>query len=393
VSPAAAEASHVAALDGLRGLAALVVVLRHTVNAMPMPVAWRSEILAGPLALVQNSQGAIQLFFVLSGWVLAASLARGAPGPLGWLPFYVRRIFRIHVPFVCAGLFAFALSRIWSVPNEEAVTIWLRKSSIHPSFGALLASFTFPGTAAGLVPIGWTLTIEMIYSFALPAIALLARPTRGLALLALAIAGLFTPWRIAWFGLDFALGVVAFQQRDAIARAIQVLPGAVRAAIPLLGLALLHVPYWYRLVPIGTAPGRTPREIAVMGVGSVLLVISALALPRFARAIGSRPCRFLGRISYGVYLLHRPLLTLLAPLVLVPTLVASKLIEIHGVTLPSVAALLALMIGGSIALAVPFHRFVEEPAIAAGQRVSRALERALGMRGTERRERSPSLLP
>jgi len=220
----------------------------------------------------------------------------------------------------------------------------------------------------------------MIYSFALPAIALLARPAHGALLLAVALAGLLTPSQTAWFGLDFALGVVAFEQRDTIARAVQALPAALRPAIPILGLGLLCLPLWHRMAPIGSLLGHSPREIAVMGVGAALLVISALTLPRFAKAIGSRPCNFLGRISYGVYLLHRPLLTLLAPLVLVPTLLASKLVVIHGVTLASAALLVALVVGGSIALAVLFHRFVERPAIALGHRLAQALERALGSR-------------
>ena len=116
-----------------------------------------------------------------------------------------------------------------------------------------------------------------------------------------------------------------------------------------------------------------------MGIGSALLVVSGVALPRFARAMGSRPFERLGGISYGVYLLHRPLLTWLAPHVLVPTLLASKLIRVEGVTLASAIALVALVVLGSIALAVPFHRLVEQPAVALGHRLARALERTPGL--------------
>jgi len=285
---------------------------------------------------------------------------------------------RIHVPFVCAALFAFALSRSWSVPDPHAVTRWLRGYVIHPSFGQVLASLAFPGKAAGLLPIGWTLTIEMIYSLALPAIVLVAQPLRGLPLLVLALAALLTPWRTAWYGIDFALGVVAFREREAIARAIRRLRAPLRAAIPLLGLALLSLPLWIRMAPRGALTGRTPPEILLMGVGAMLLVVSAVSLPRFATAMGWRPFEWLGRISYGVYLLHRPLLTFVAPRAFVPTLLASKLIRVEGVTLASALAVFALVVLGSIALAVPFHRFVEQPAIALGHRLARGLGRAIG---------------
>jgi peptidoglycan/LPS O-acetylase OafA/YrhL len=398
-SPLAPDSRHVAALDGLRGIAALVVVIRHTTNAVPMPELWRTEIYKS-VPPVFSSQGAVQLFFVLSGWVLAASLARGSSGVLAWLPFWVRRICRIHLPFVAAALAAFALSRFWSIPDPDAVTRWLSRSVIHPSFGELLGSLTFPGKAADLIPVGWTLTVEMIYSFALPLLVLIARPLRGTLLLGLGIAGLLaplSPLSSVWYGLDFALGVVAFQERALIDRALRWLPAAARAALPLLGLALISAPVW-----LGTKPGALlgvgRTEILSISLGAIVLVVSALSFPVLARMLGSRPCVFLGSISYSVYLLHRPLLTFLAPLVLVPTVLASKLVVVKGVTTESAFALLACMLVGTILLSVVFRRLAEQPAMALGRRASRALEARLGLgrrsdRTGARREPSGSAAP
>jgi peptidoglycan/LPS O-acetylase OafA/YrhL len=67
----------VAALDGLRGVAAAVVVLHHWFNALAMPREARRVLFEGVLAPFVNGQGAVVLFFVLSGTVLTASLARG----------------------------------------------------------------------------------------------------------------------------------------------------------------------------------------------------------------------------------------------------------------------------------------------------------------------------
>lgn len=107
---------HLAALDGLRGIAATIVVIRHVFNAAAMPVETRIAILHSPLAVVLNGQGAVQLFFVLSGFVLAASLARGR----GWvdlLQFYVKRVFRVHAPYVFGLVFAWVASRAYPVPG------------------------------------------------------------------------------------------------------------------------------------------------------------------------------------------------------------------------------------------------------------------------------------
>lgn len=131
----------------------------------------------------------------------------------------------------------------------------------------------------------------------------------------------------------------------------------------------------------GAIRGMSPGEIAVMGVGSVLLVCGALSIPVFARLLGSRAGRFLGRVSYASYLLHRPLLTVLAPLVLVPTLLAGGLIEVKGVTLASALGLIAIVVAGSLLLSIPFHRWVEQPAIALGRRLSRAIAARRGVAG------------
>lgn len=375
---------HVAALDGLRGLAALVVVIRHTVNAIPMPRAWRDQLYESPLAILLTSQGAVQLFFVLSGWVLAASLARGPAGPRAWIPFWVRRVCRIHLPFVCAAAVAFVASRWWHAPDPDAVTRWLLRSMVRPSFGEFLASLAFPGSAARLLPIGWTLTIEMIYSFALPLLVWVARPARGGALLAIALLGLLTPWRTVWYGLDFALGVVLFQERDAITGAIRRLPLAARAVLPAAGAALLSAPLWHRVVEPGALIGFGRGEIVGMGIGAALLVASALAMPALARALGCRPFAALGRISYSVYLLHRPLLTLVAPFVLTPTLLASQLVVVKGVTTASAVLLLAIVVVGSIAIAIPFHRAVEIPAMRLGQTLARRAATRLGVERLEK---------
>jgi peptidoglycan/LPS O-acetylase OafA/YrhL len=106
-------AGYVAALDGLRGLAALVVFLRHTSNAIAIPVGARRALVEGPLAPLLNSQGAVQLFFVLSGFVLASSLSRSTHR-VHWLRFYVKRFFRIYPPYVFAVLLAWGASQLWS---------------------------------------------------------------------------------------------------------------------------------------------------------------------------------------------------------------------------------------------------------------------------------------
>jgi len=358
---------HVAALDGLRGIAAVAVAIRHSLNAIPMAPALRRSLFESPLAPLLTSQGAVQLFFVLSGFVLAASLARGAQARAGWLPFWARRVFRIHPPYVFAVLVAWiALGATPPVADGAGVTPWVvRFANADPARDDVLASLALPGIAANLLPVGWTLTVEMIYSFAMPIVWIAAGFGRGLPLLLSATLLLLSPWRIGWYGVDFALGAVAWVERAAIARAIARLAPFARALVPVAGVLLLVTPlvFFPKSERLGVlVDANDAREVALMGIGAVLLVVSASTLPRFARTVGARPFAFLGRISFSVYLLHHTLLSCAAPLVL------------RGAApLREGLALVALVVGGSIALAVPAHRFVEVPAMAIGQRVARRL--------------------
>ena len=106
----------VVALDGLRGIAAVIVIFGHTFNAIDLPMSVRLAIVQSPVALLLSSTGAVQLFFVLSGYVLASSLSRAR----GWtdvVQFLVKRVFRIHPPYVFALLFAWCASFFYVTPE------------------------------------------------------------------------------------------------------------------------------------------------------------------------------------------------------------------------------------------------------------------------------------
>ena len=368
--------THVAALDGLRGLAATVVVIRHTFNAISMPVPLRRQILESPLALVLNAQGAVQLFFVLSGWVLAASLARSAE-KVPWTAFYARRVFRIHLPYVAAIGLAWIATTAWVLPDDAAVTRWLTRVRVDGVSPAQFASaLTFPGTAYGLLVVGWTLRLEMLYSMVVPLLVLAARFLRGLPLLLGAAFAFATPIVDLWYGMDFVLGVVAFQQRAVLAQLFAKLRAPGRA-LALLGACLLFAaPVAFatdRVVAEIIRTGDGPSYVAMMAIASAVFV--ALAASGFAPVLAWRPFLFLGRISYSLYLVHLTVLALVAPRVLVKMVVASKLITVTAATAGSAFALFAIVLGLSILLAIPLHRYVERPSIALGARASRWLVR------------------
>lgn len=356
--PRAGATSFEPSLEGLRGVASAIVVVRHSFNAMVLAPATRLELAQSPFAVLLNAQGAVQLFFVLSGWVLAGSLARSAEGP-PWLRFYARRIARIHLPYLAAVGLAFAGAALPAVPGAPT------PHPVAPAFGGLAALGSivlFPGNTGNLLPIDWTLAVELVFSFAMPLLLLAARPGRGLVLLAASVAVLCaSPWETPRYALDFAFGVVAHRERAAIAAALDRLGAAGRAAL-VAGAVLLWISpllLWPVVLRGYLLAGWSPVEIGLMGVGAAVLVACACDVGALRRVFSSPICQFLGRISYSLYLVHWTVIGLFAP----------RLVDGSAV---GNALLLVAVVAASIAISVPFHRFVELPAIALGRRVVRA---------------------
>jgi peptidoglycan/LPS O-acetylase OafA/YrhL len=78
-------------LQSLRGIAAFVVAASHLSMVYTLPRAARLS-----LDCVLNAHAAVILFFVLSGFVLTASLVRNELSFPSIVAFYVRRVFRLY---------------------------------------------------------------------------------------------------------------------------------------------------------------------------------------------------------------------------------------------------------------------------------------------------------
>lgn len=365
MADSASEAGRLAELDALRGIAAASVVIRHVFNALSMPIDARRALLQSPLALLLNGQGAVQMFFVLSGWVLAASLERSrdrAP----WLRFYLRRIFRIHPPYVFGVLLAWTAS-FWYAPATVGhdLTPWFRQAAaVRLTPGEVLASLSFPGRAEGLLPVGWTLQLEMVFSFLLPLLAITARPWRGALLLLASAATLSLPeeYHLLWYSFDFVLGIVAYQQRGALCA----WPAWALAAALVVGLVLFSSPLllgWETLASGVLVSGFAARDILLMGVGAVLVVVTATSLPSVARALALRPLRYLGMVSYSLYLVHFTVLLLVA------SRITAAAYPLRGLVL------MLAVLGLALLLSAASFRCVERPSIALGRMAIRAVRR------------------
>lgn len=347
------------ALDGLRGVAALVVLLCHVAEA-GVPAIGTTQALGGdpgglahwflrtPLAIVWAGQQFVIVFFVLSGLVLTrALLAPGAPPPLA---FYAGRVVRLYLPAWLSLIPAALLLAL--VPRALGHGFWLdayaRPTGLEQVARdlALVLPDRIRDVGGTLNRPLWSLRWEILFSLALP--ALLALPgaagvlRRGsvaigaAAVLAVAVGG-GAP--AASFMAPFALGMALAGGEGRIALLRARLRGR-GAVVAMLGAAcLLTADRWLpETAPVGAGA-------ALVTAGAGLAVLCPLLYGSIDRALRARPAAWLGSRSFSLYLTHFPIVLALA----------------FGLGRPGLPTLAATAIPLSLLAAELFHRAVERP--------------------------------
>jgi peptidoglycan/LPS O-acetylase OafA/YrhL len=150
-APARPESSSLVSIQALRAIAALFVFWGHAINAVTAEVAAEFPPLYGPFG--------VDLFFVISGFVMVYSSERLFGRPDAPIKFFARRFVRI-VPLYWAA---------------TAILVWfvVPYASTKAVLGSLLFAPRIPSEAP-LLFVGWTLVFEMFF-YTVFAIALLAQ--------------------------------------------------------------------------------------------------------------------------------------------------------------------------------------------------------------------------
>jgi peptidoglycan/LPS O-acetylase OafA/YrhL len=345
-------APRVAILDALRGIAALLVVAAHFGSTLSPAFG---EMLKNQLSLGQLG---VMIFFLCSGYVIPLALEQQA----SLYNFWVRRFFRLYPVYwlatalivICGLSGALMLS---SVPRAHITAELL---AANPPVIALANATMAQSllTVPSLNPVAWTLTIELLF-YGLVSLLFACGLLRysliwtlgclGLAVLSETV--MMPVWRSALTGLIQASLPIEVLSFLAMLGCGAVLAQLHRREIPWLPAVLvIAAVFAWSVVPHGVfvLPGdRIARPLALI-VFCVGLLLSRRTVPPIAR--------FLGDISYSVYLFQFPVIWL------VP--------QTSSRPLTALVWLLAL-----IALATLTHRFVEQPGIALGRSFTGAARR------------------
>ena len=312
----------ISALTGLRGVAALSVVVYHLWEMFGSP-----KLLLGSLAFAPvfaNCFYGVDIFFVLSGFLIGRPFVRAAqtrtPMP-PFLPYLWRRVRRL-VPAYWANLIILfvVLTIATGTPPLGAVSLLA-----HLGF---LFWYTLPYGALPFNPVWWTLPIEWWAYFALPALTLGLRQMHVWLWLALILAVVL--WTRVEFVNHFYAGDQGFwwqapDYRNLRARFDQFAIGLVAAWyferglsqhqarvvgwIGLAGFAAVFVYVgWFvpRWLFEATRPWMFVHYTAVAAPIALIVLASASGWRPLARCFESRALMVAGTMSYSLYLWHYP---------------------------------------------------------------------------------------
>jgi peptidoglycan/LPS O-acetylase OafA/YrhL len=305
-------------LDGVRGLAILLVMMVH-LRVM------NSTTIVDKLFSYGSGMGwiGVDLFFVLSGFLITGILYDAKGSPHYFRNFYARRtlrIFPLYYVVVCLALIAAPniepLEPYLTGPRplENAWTHWFYLSNF-----AIAAEQQF---GSGVLIVAWSLAIEeQFYLLWAPVVRYLSLATLQRLCIELMAIALLLRIGMVWYDVyPAALYVLPFTRMDALAfgSLIALLgrkegglarlkrPATIAAACA--SLVVLGATVWDRDPSWGGEATQTIGYTALAVFFGSFLVIALEAAPRqvIRRALLHPFLRAMGTYSYALYLLHLP---------------------------------------------------------------------------------------
>lgn len=317
--------SHIPELDGVRGLAIAMVLFHHYLvgQLQVSPGTWEAKF----MALFRLSWCGVDLFFVLSGYLLGGILMAQRGTSHYFRAFYARRITRIF-PVYYLTLLSFVAARHLLVDADGTGVNWLFADA-YPmwSYALHLQNFwtAFTGEhGANWLGVTWSLAVEEQFYLILPLLIWFISPSRVLtiSLLLAFLAPLLRTWLFFHHSHGPIAGYVLLPCRwDAL---LIGLVGAVLVrdetftkwiSAPASSRPMLAA---FTVLLIGVAgltlTGQSIGSIGMVTIGhtwlailGLLTILAAQYSPweTFRALFRLTWLRWLGGISYGLYLFHQ----------------------------------------------------------------------------------------
>ncbi|QIN62863.1 Acyltransferase family protein [Caballeronia sp. SBC1] len=379
-------------IEGMRGMAALQVVLTHLFSAF-FPVfagvggnahyAWEAEFARTPLYFLIDGNTAVYIFFLMSGFVLAPSFLTTK---LGACQIIAKRFARLYIPVLAAGIISVGLWLILPAARDHAVGVtmsaWASALCRNPmSLWSIIKDTTLNSMVLGYetesvlqhIPIVsslivgtpltlafnpplWTLHAELWGSVLTIAVAFFYKAVSRrvfwpVCLIALLVTG------TSFFTL-FLLGFAAYVSKERLvrlkSRGASLVAGILIACGITVSSTLSQHPFDVALnVANQVAWLNTRAGIRLQFEFGAILIMLGVCLCHQARAaLSMRLPVWLGKISFSLYLIHFPVIFT------VGFAVFNAVYPTFGYGL-SAAFAMATSMALSLLLAIAFERYVD----------------------------------
>jgi len=313
-------------LDGIRGLAALAVVMNHFVLAFYPALfsgndshthlkAGQELFISGSIFnLFYNGNFAVGIFFVLSGFLLSYRFFLQKDSEI-LTESAIKRYVRLVVPVSYSILFAFILMKFSLFYNQQAAEIsgsywlggfWRFTPNLLEALDQIFVGTFFSNVFAYNVTL-WTIAFEftgslMVLSF----LALFGKVKNRYLVYGLAIIFFFQTYYLA-FILGVILsdivahkdGLMSKLDRSKILRTGLLLVGVFLGSYPSTGRDVAGTTYAFLNSTFFNEPA-----IFYHALGAFLVILVLFDSKRMQRIFSFRPFVFLGEISFAMYLLH-----------------------------------------------------------------------------------------
>lgn len=297
-------------VQGLRGIAALLVVFAHTHDFTDVAAYNGLLKMWAPIGAC-----GVDLFFVISGFIMASVHWNDFGAPDSSRRFLLRRIVRIFPPYWVVTLI---------LAGTFAVAPWMKHHWMGGSANVWLSLLLIPQPSGStpLLFVGWTLLYEMYFYYAFAAALRLERKAAfvafgiwavGIVAIQFVPAAFATPYSaffarnlIVEFLLGVGIGALAMQGRFVKPATFLVLGIVALVATEATKVLYLH----------GNEQSIDSVRFLIEGVPMTAILYGAIGLEKMRGTIIARPLQRAGDASYSVYLWHGPLYVVVGKIVL-----------------------------------------------------------------------------
>ena len=367
------SAKRIEFLDSVRGVAALFVLMSHTLAFLNWSMSIQWIFWVPFFSILFSGKQAVCMFFVLSGYILSRPFIKNegdpAPKKINIITFYIRRFIRIWPPWFAVFLASIVAKKYFFSPEktQPEMTDWIKMFWQHSLvFKDYLKQCLFleHDSTKQLLNQDWSLGIELKGSILIPLFILMRK--RYFAYFAMAGAVFFLNTGPRY--ISFMIGVMLASNLDFLIGKVNCMKLVQRVFLLIIGLVLYQAHDFFA--------NMLPNEVLVQKLawvlssfGCAVLLVLIFCSKSAQSFLNLKIMTFIGKISFSLYLVQFIVILCILPRIV---LFANN----HGVV--NEYAILTVIVFASILfsalLACVNYYLVEVPSVWFGHKISSAIQ-------------------